>query len=54
MHPWLMFSLALLMYECMITFDHEVEYFWKRTFPGASALYIFNKYLALEIGRAHV
>ncbi|KAI0730709.1 hypothetical protein C8Q76DRAFT_690746 [Earliella scabrosa] len=40
---------VLLMYECMITFDHEVEYFWKRTFPGASALYIFNKYLALVV-----
>ncbi|KAI0707390.1 hypothetical protein C8Q76DRAFT_749020 [Earliella scabrosa] len=39
--------LVLLLYEAIITFDGEVEYFWKSTFTGASMLYLLNKYTAV-------
>ena len=37
----------LLIYEAMVTFNSEVEYFWKAKLTGASVLYFINKYSAI-------
>ncbi|EJF59023.1 hypothetical protein DICSQDRAFT_172342 [Dichomitus squalens LYAD-421 SS1] len=33
-------------YDCLITLDIEVEYFWKGPFTGAKALFLANRYVA--------
>ncbi|OSX61821.1 hypothetical protein POSPLADRAFT_1144208 [Postia placenta MAD-698-R-SB12] len=33
------------LYDCIITFDREVEVIWTRKLTGASVLYILNRYL---------
>ncbi|KAI0675498.1 hypothetical protein C8Q78DRAFT_963789 [Trametes maxima] len=38
---------ALLVYEYLITFDHEVDLFWRPRFTGASVLFLLNRYLPL-------
>ena len=38
---------AFFLYDSIITFDKEVELFWKRRFSGATALFVANKYLYL-------
>ena len=38
---------ALLLYEYLVTFDQEVELFWKRSFTGASALFFLNRYFTI-------
>ncbi|KAI0710203.1 hypothetical protein C8Q76DRAFT_695289 [Earliella scabrosa] len=38
---------GLIIYEAIITFGMEVEYFWKRSYTGASVLYLLNKYFVL-------
>ena len=39
--------LAFFLYDSIITFDKEVELFWKRRFSSATALFMANKYLYL-------
>ncbi|KAL1941116.1 hypothetical protein VTO73DRAFT_7328 [Trametes versicolor] len=38
---------AFLGFEYLVTFDREVELFWKRKFTGASVLFLLNRYLPL-------
>ncbi|TFK82550.1 hypothetical protein K466DRAFT_603591 [Polyporus arcularius HHB13444] len=38
---------AFFIYEFIITFDREVELFWKGRATGASILFLFNRYLPL-------
>lgn len=40
-------SSVLLVYEYIITFDKEVELFWRGSMTRASALFLFNRYLSL-------
>ncbi|TBU47582.1 hypothetical protein BD309DRAFT_1053160 [Dichomitus squalens] len=40
-------SNVFYIYDCLLTLDDEVEFFWKRPFTGATALFLFNRYLAL-------
>ncbi|KAI1795528.1 hypothetical protein LXA43DRAFT_724890 [Ganoderma leucocontextum] len=40
-------ALALLTYEYIITFDKEVDLFWRGNMSRASALFLFNRYLSL-------
>lgn len=39
--------IAFLGFEYLVTFDREVELFWKRKFTGASVLFLLNRYLPL-------
>ncbi|KAI0767659.1 hypothetical protein C8Q74DRAFT_970117 [Fomes fomentarius] len=39
--------MCLLAYEYIITFDHEMKHFWKRTITGSSILFIVNQCLSL-------
>ncbi|KAI0737646.1 hypothetical protein C8Q80DRAFT_317808 [Daedaleopsis nitida] len=36
---------ALLAYEWVITLCHEVEFFWKASFTGATMLFALNRYI---------
>lgn len=38
---------AFYIYDVLLTFDVEVEFFWKGPFTGATALFLSNRYLAL-------
>ena len=38
-----------VIYEQFITFDQEVDLFWKRKFTGATALFLANRYLILVV-----
>ena len=40
-------SLAFFIYDILLTFDVEVEFFWKNPFTGAAALFLANRYLGL-------
>ncbi|KAI0794490.1 hypothetical protein C8Q74DRAFT_1193682, partial [Fomes fomentarius] len=40
-------GVVLFIYECILTLDGEVQYFWKRRVTGPSVLYILSKYLTL-------
>nr|VWP02332.1 Surface protein PspC [Ganoderma boninense] len=40
-------TVALYIYDYMITFGREVELFWGRRFTGASVLFLLNRYLNL-------
>ncbi|KAI0730711.1 hypothetical protein C8Q76DRAFT_792859 [Earliella scabrosa] len=40
---------AFFIYESVVTFDVEVEHFWKFRLTGPSILYILNKYLSLMV-----
>ena len=37
----------MVWYEYLITFDKEVDYFWRRTTNGASILFFASRYLTL-------
>ncbi|KAI0751634.1 hypothetical protein C8Q80DRAFT_1119340 [Daedaleopsis nitida] len=37
-------TLVFLCYEHIITFDKEVEYFWRRHLNGGSVFFLFNRY----------
>ncbi|KAI0819588.1 hypothetical protein BC628DRAFT_1332462 [Trametes gibbosa] len=41
--------LAWLTYEFLITFDREVDLFWRRNFTGASILFLTNRYLPILV-----
>ena len=44
------FSLtALYAYEYIVTFDCEVELFWRRKFTVSSALFFLNRYLPFVV-----
>ena len=38
---------VLIVFEHLITTDHEIDLFWKRKFSGAAALFLTNRYLIL-------
>ncbi|KAI0758142.1 hypothetical protein C8Q74DRAFT_1303348 [Fomes fomentarius] len=38
---------GLLAYDYIITFDREIELFWKRKRSLSSVLFLFNRYLSL-------
>ena len=38
---------AYFIYEFLITFDSEVELFWKGRFSGATVLFLANRYIFL-------
>ena len=38
-------SPVFLVYDHLLTFDREVELFWKRKFTGATALFLLNRYI---------
>lgn len=38
---------VLVAYDCIITFDREVEAIWSRKMTGASVLFVVNRYLAI-------
>ncbi|KAI0368247.1 hypothetical protein BV20DRAFT_1054221 [Pilatotrama ljubarskyi] len=40
---------VLLAYHFLCTLDEEVDYFWRRKFTGARALFLLNRYLPLII-----
>ncbi|KAI0794744.1 hypothetical protein C8Q74DRAFT_1250389 [Fomes fomentarius] len=40
-------GVALLIYEHIITFHHEINLFWRGKFNAASILFIANRYLVL-------
>ncbi|KAI0778846.1 hypothetical protein BD413DRAFT_119713 [Trametes elegans] len=40
---------VLLAYEYLVTFDREVNLFWRRRFTGASVLFLLNRYLPLSV-----
>lgn len=35
---------ALLLYDYILTFRHEVRFVWGRKFSGATALFLVNRY----------
>ncbi|RPD72646.1 hypothetical protein L226DRAFT_614790 [Lentinus tigrinus ALCF2SS1-7] len=39
--------IALLIYDFVLTFDREVELFWKRKLTSASVLFILTRYIAI-------
>ncbi|KAI0368913.1 hypothetical protein BV20DRAFT_1053672 [Pilatotrama ljubarskyi] len=40
---------VLLVFEYLITLDREVGLFWRRSFTGASSLFLLNRYLPLSV-----
>ena len=40
-------GVAFILYEYLITFDLEVQLFWKRQLTGAGILFLLNRYLLL-------
>lgn len=40
-------SVALLVYDYLLTFGREVELYWKMKPTGASVLFAFNRYLTI-------
>ena len=38
---------ALIVFEHCITFEMEVDYFWKQKLTGASVLFYLNRYIML-------
>ncbi|RPD54512.1 hypothetical protein L226DRAFT_515902 [Lentinus tigrinus ALCF2SS1-7] len=40
-------ALAFVVFEYLITFGEEVNFFWRRKFTGATLLFFFNRYLVL-------
>ena len=42
-------SIGLIMYEFMITFNKEVELFWRRRFTLSSILFLVNRYVPLVV-----
>ena len=43
-------SLALVVYDCLLTFGSEVVFFWKPRRPsGAMILFLLNRYLTLGL-----
>ncbi|KAI1791893.1 hypothetical protein LXA43DRAFT_888617 [Ganoderma leucocontextum] len=52
-------SVAFILYDYAITFDQEVEMFWKEAFAkrkltGATALFLVNRYLVLALRLANL
>ncbi|KIJ51624.1 hypothetical protein M422DRAFT_243923 [Sphaerobolus stellatus SS14] len=43
-------TLVMLAYDHLLTFDQEVNRIWKRTFSGASLLFLLNRYISLLQG----
>ena len=42
--------IALVAYDCLLTFSREVTFFWKpRRLSGAMILFLFNRYLTLAV-----
>ena len=41
---FLVYTLAIIAFDYLITLDREIEYFWKRSFSGASILFLANRY----------
>ena len=42
-------SIALLLYEYIVTFDLEIDLFWKQKITMASVLFGLNRYLPLAV-----
>ena len=38
---------ALLWFDCTLTFTTEVQYIWRRRFTGATIVYLFTRYAAV-------
>ncbi|RPD55564.1 hypothetical protein L227DRAFT_566527 [Lentinus tigrinus ALCF2SS1-6] len=41
--------IALVLYDYFLTFDLEVELFWRRKFTGASVLFALNRYMMISM-----
>ena len=44
---WAFNFVAFVAFEYLITFDQEVNLFWKRKITGATILFFFNRYIVL-------
>ena len=44
---WAFNFVAFVAFEYLITFDQEVNFFWKRKITGATILFFFNRYIVL-------